>query len=406
MRKVFALAGLVALLVMASMPISFAQDDMERPLIGAWEACPDPTNLAGEIKIGVAFSLSEGASIYGVQQKEAVEMAVAEINESGYLGGATLAPVYEDALSSPEGATAAFTKLVEEDGVIAIIGPTLSSQAMAADPVALEQNVLVLAVSNTRTGMEADLGDYFFRVSLPEANVIPGTVAQAVEILGLESVAVMYGDDDDFTVSGYEVFIEALEANGVEVLIEETFTKGTTEFSSQLTNIIAEEPDAIVISALAAEATPILKQARGLGYEGPIIGGNGFNAPAIFGPDQAGEDGDGTIVGGAWNAALQNEISTDFTTRFEEMYGKAADQFAVQAYTGAWVLATALRCGDTTEAEGLKEAMGQIADFETPLGSFSFDEERLPAHEPVAQIVIDGQFVILSEESAAEVFGE
>lgn len=420
MRKLFMAFVLVMAFVLPTG--AMAQDDGERPLIGAWDACADPASLTGEIRIGVAFAQSEAAAIYGVPQQQAVDIAVAEINESGYLGGATLVAVVEDAGSTPETAISAFTNLVDDD-VVAIIGPTLSNQAMAADPVAFgterqdsgDPLIPVLGVSNTRSNMEIDFADsygdggaYFRRVSLPESKVIPGTVTQVVDILGIETVGIIYSDNDQFTVSAYEVFLAALEENGVEVVATETFATGDVDFTAQLTNIIAADPDAIVVSALAVEIVPLLEQARSqLGYEGPIIGGNGFNTPGIASEDRgAGSNANGVIVGGAWNVARQNEISTAFTTKYEEEYGTPADQFAVQAYTGAWTIATAIRCADSADPAAILESLGGLTEFETPLGTFGFDDEGLPEHEPVAQIVLDGQYLLLTQESAAEVFSE
>lgn len=401
MRKLL----ILLLVLVVALPFTVTAQD-ETPQMGFWEECEAPT-LTGEVPVGVTFALTGGASIYGNPQLQAVQMAIAEINESGYLGEAQMVAVVEDSGSDPEPAQSAVTKLVEEDQVPVIIGPTLSNQALAADPIAQEAGVLVLGVSNTRSNLETDIGDFFFRNSLPESKVIPGLVDQAVELLGLENVAVMYSDNDEFTVSGYEVFVEALEANEVNIVAEETFATGDTDFNAQLTNIIAQQPDAIVVSALVAEIIPLLRQARDLGYTGPIIGGNGFNTPAIANPDTgAGEAANGVIVGGAWNLASQNELSTAFSEKYEAEYGTPADQFAVQAYTGAWLVATAVRCADSIESAAIRDALKAITEFESPLGTFSFDEEGLPAHDPVAQIVVDGAFRVLTEEEATAVFGE
>lgn len=401
MRKLL----ILLLVLVVALPFTVTAQD-ETLQMGFWEECEAPT-LTGEVPVGVTFALTGGASIYGNPQLQAVQMAIAEINESGYLGEAQMVAVVEDSGSDPEPAQSAVTKLVEEDQVPVIIGPTLSNQALAADPIAQEAGVLVLGVSNTRSNLETDIGDFFFRNSLPESKVIPGLVDQAVELLGLENVAVMYSDNDEFTVSGYEVFVEALEANEVDIVAEETFATGDTDFNAQLTNIIAQQPDAIVVSALVAEIIPLLRQARDLGYTGPIIGGNGFNTPAIANPDTgAGEAANGVIVGGAWNLASQNELSTAFSEKYEAEYGTPADQFAVQAYTGAWLVATAVRCADSIESAAIRDALKAITEFESPLGTFSFDEEGLPAHDPVAQIVVDGAFRVLTEEEATAVFGE
>jgi branched-chain amino acid transport system substrate-binding protein len=399
---------LVALAVVSLFGSSLAVAQEGGGTMGAWDACPNPQNLPEQVSVGVVFGLSGSVAVYGEPQQHGVELAVQEINDSDYLGeSATLVAVFEDGGSDAEASIAAMDKLVAEENVVAIIGPTLSTQAFAADPVAAEAGIPVLGVSNTATGVttmndDPELDKFIFRDSLPEASVIPGTVAQATDILGLENVGVMYGNDDDFTKSGYEVFVQALEDNGVEILRTETFARGDVDFSPQLTNIINDNPDAIAVSALAAEAVPIVIQARQLGFTGPIIGGNGFNTPALF--EQAGDAAEGVIVGAAWNISNPSDLSVAFTQSFQDAYGNAPDQFAAQAYTGAWLVATAIRCADSTDPAAVRDALAGIADFPTPLGVYSFDDDRNPVHEPVAQIVLEGKFALLSEEAAAAAF--
>ncbi|MBI5669910.1 MAG: ABC transporter substrate-binding protein [Chloroflexi bacterium] len=408
-RKPLFLLYIVIVLVVSVGAV--AAQDAEQPLVGLWEACPTPQNLPDTVTIGAIFGLSEAVSVYGVPQRQAVELAVEEINNSGYLGeGTTLNVIFEDSAGNRDQAIAAMTKLVEEDQVLAVLGPTLSSEAFAADPIAQENGTVVLGVSNTALGL-TDMGDYVFRNSLPEAAVIPGTIAQAKEILGLTKVGLLYGNDDDFTVSGYEVFKQALQDNDVEILGEETFAKGDVDFNAQLTNLIGQNPDALVVSALAAEATQIILQARSLGYTGPIIGGNGFNSPAVL--RDTGEASEGLIVGGAWNYGNPNptESSVRFVEMYEEKYeGQSPDQFAAQAYTGVWLMATAIRCADfsadddlATQRTAIRDALGTITDFDSPLGVFSF-ENREPVHDPIAQIVSGGAFqpltVVMGEGEA------
>jgi branched-chain amino acid transport system substrate-binding protein len=378
--------------------------------MGDWDGCPVPQNLPEEVTIGAVFGLSGNIAAYGEPQKRGVELAVAEINAAGYLGeGTTLVAVFEDGGSDGEASIAAMDKLIAENELAAVIGPTLSAQAFAADPIASENGVLVLGVSNTAAGLttmneDEELDQFIFRDSLPEANVIPNTIAKATEILGLENVGVIYGNDDDFTLSGYDAFAAALEGAGIEVVREETFARGDVDFSAQLTNIINDDPDAIIASALIAEAVPIVLQARQLGYTGPIIGGNGFNSPNLFA--QGGEAAEGVIVGAAWNIGSPSELSVAFTDTFTEAYGAAPDQFAAQAYTGAWLVATAIRCGDSADPAAVRDALAAVVDYPTPLGSFSFDETRNPVHEPVVQIVQEGMFKLLTEETAAQAYGE
>lgn len=396
MRRILFLT-LIALLVVP-FSAAFAQDSAQ-PLVGFWEECPTPATLSGDVTIGAVFGLTEAVSVYGTAQKNAVDLAVEEINASKYLGeNATLVVITEDSAGDKDQAVTAMTKLVDEDQVIAVLGPTLSSEALAADPVAQEAGTVVMGVSNTANGLTTapGMGEFVFRDSLPEAAVIPGTIAQAAELLSLQKVAVLYGNDDAFTQSGYEIFKQSLADNNIEITNEETFAKGDVDFNAQLTNAIQTEPDALVVSALAAEATQIIVQARALGYTGHIIGGNGFNSPAVL--NNAGADAEGLVVGGAWNYGNPNpsESSVAFVTAYEAKYESSPDQFAAQAYTGAWLLATAIRCADSTDRAAVRDALAGIKDFNSPLGVFAFDENRDPIHDPIAQIVVDGKFVPLA----------
>jgi len=395
-RRVFALILVLALLA----PAVMAQDE-EVLQMGFWEECEDPAGLPETVTIGAIFAQSGAASVYGISQSQAVDLAVAEINELAYLGeGVTLEVIYADSAGDKEQAIAAMTKLVEEDGVVAVLGPTLSSEAFSADPIAQENGVPVMGVSNTAAGI-TDMGDFVFRDSLPESAVIPGTIAQATEALSLTQVAVLYGNDDDFTISGYDVFVEALEANYVEILAEATFAKGDVDFSAQLTTLLGTNPEALVISALAAEATQIIVQARQAGYTGPIIGGNGLNSPAVL--TNSGEASEGVIVGAAWNIASPEALSTAFIEAYSAAYEDAKpDQFAAQAYTGAWLMATAIRCGDSAESLAIRDSLAEIVDFPSPLGMFSFDEDRNPVHTPVVQIATGGAFAVLGAEMTEE----
>src|SRR3954454_18104343 len=238
--------------------------------------------LSGEIPVGAVWSLSGGAAVYGTVQKNAADLAANEINRSGFLGSAKLKLIVEHDRSTREGGIAAFEKLLNRDRVVAILGPTLSNTARASDPIAQDKGVVVLGVSNTADGI-VEIGDFVSRDSLPESDVQPNTIKVTKDKLGYRRVAVLYGDDDAFTKAGYDVFSKALGDAGVQVVATETFKKGDTDYSAQLTKIRGLSPDAIVMSALAEEAAGIMTQARQLGIPAtvPFIGGNGFNSPTL-----------------------------------------------------------------------------------------------------------------------------
>ncbi len=355
---------------------------------------PDTTAssaLSGEIKVGCVHALSGPIAIYGEPISQGIKLAAQQINDQGYLGDATLVIQCEDSAGDKAQAINAFQKLINQDKVVAILGPTLSNSAFAADPVAQEAKVPVLGSSNTASGI-TDMGDYVFRDSLPESSVIPNTITQTKEKLGYSNVAVMYGNDDQFTKSGYDVFQVALDDAGVETLTVETFAKGDSDFSAQLTKIKSMNPEALIVSALAEEAANIMIQARQLGLDVPIIGGNGFNSPKLA--EIAGEAAEGAISGAAWNIANPRAENQDFVTAYREAYGGDPDQFAAQSYTATWLMAKAIKDAGSSDRTAIRDALAAIRDFPSPLGIFSFDENRDPLHEPVVLIVKDGQFTL------------
>jgi branched-chain amino acid transport system substrate-binding protein len=352
------------------------------------------TDIRTPVVIGALLGLSGDAAAYGVSQKKGIELAVREVNDSNYLrGNRELRLVVVDGGSTGDSAAAAISALINNDRVAAIIGPTLSSQAFKADPLAQKNSIPVVAVSNTVPGITA-MGDYIFRCSLPESTVIGGTIKAAASQLRIVTAAYLWGSDDDYTRAGYQAFRDAVEKNGLQVLADEIFTRGDKDFKPQVKRIIACGPDAILVSALAREASPIIIQSRALGYTGLIIGGNGFNSPDLI--TQAGSDAEGVMAGTAWNIGNTNPRNLAFISAFQKAYGVKPDQFAAQAYTGTWLIAYAVRTGGSGEPWAIRNALAEIANFTTPLGSFSFDGSREPVHPSIVQVIRNGKFTVFN----------
>lgn len=345
------------------------------------------------VKIGVALSMTGPAAVYGATQKVGVQAAVEEINKSGQLKGVKLEAVIEDDASTKEQGIAVFQRFINRDRVSAIIGPTLSNTATAADPLAQAAKVTVVAVSNTAPKGITDIGDHVWRVSLTEAQVIPGALKRAQQKLGFKSASVLYGNDDAFTQAGYSVMKAALETLGVKTLGTQTFAKPDRDYNAQLTSLLANKPDILVVSALAENASGIVAQARQLGWQGAIFGGNGFNSPAFI--KNAGPAAEGVLVGTAWDRNSTAPANQKFL-EIMKVRGIDPDQFAAQAYTGVLVIAEAVKlAGMKGGREDINGGLAKVKDFPTPLGTFSFLDSRDANHEPALQQVKDGKFQIV-----------
>ena len=348
---------------------------------------------AATIKIGAAFSMTGPAAVYGASQKAGVQAAVDEVNKSGMLKGTKLEAVIEDDASTKEQGIAVFQRFINRDKVSAIIGPTLSNTATAADPLAQGAKVPVVAVSNTAPKGITDIGDFIWRVSLTEGQVIPGALKKLQGKLGFKTAALLYGNDDAFTQAGYTVMKSALESLGVKIVGEQTFAKPDRDYNAQITALKALNPDFLMVSALAENAAGIVTQARQLGWNVPVMGGNGFNSPAFI--KNAGPAAEGVYVGTAWNKISQDPANQSFL-KLMQARGVDPDQFCAQAYTGVLVIAEAVKLsGGKGGREDIKKGFAKVKDLATPLGKFSFLENRDGNHEPSIQQVKDGKFQIV-----------
>lgn len=341
------------------------------------------------VKIGAVFSLTEGAAFAGLYQQEGLTLAIEQLNA---VGGVQYELIVEDDKTTVEDSVAAFEKLIDRDEVSVIVGPTLSGMAFTTYTDAQSAGVPALGVSTTAEGIP-EIGDYIFRASVPEEVALAASIPAAKEALGLEKVAVLYDSADEFTASAFNTITDVLNDEGIEIIVEESFETTDTDFSAQLNKVLGTEVDAVILSALPGATVPLVKQARDLGVEAPIVGGNAFNSPVLVGALE--DASEGLIVGGAWSAAAETTGNADFIAAYNEAYERAPDQFAAQAYTAGFLIDQAVRSDCDANREAIKDNLGQILEFDSILGPISIDESGEVTQEPFVQIVENGAFTLL-----------
>lgn len=352
---------------------------------GAGEECA----IDETVKVGAVFSLTEAAAFAGGYQQEGLELAIEELNAAGDI---TYELILEDDKTSVETSAAAFEKLIDRDEVSVIVGPTLSNMAFTTYPDAQSAGVPAIGVSTTAEGIP-EIGDYIFRASLPEEVALAASIPAAKEALDMQKVAVLHDSADEFTASAYNTIADVLADEGIEIVVDETFETTDTDFSAQLGKILDADVDAVILSALPGATVPLVTQARSLGITAPIVGGNAFNSPVLVGA--LGDAAEGLIVGGAWSAASETTGNAEFIAAYTEKYDRAPDQFAAQAYTGAYLIDQAVRADCDANREAIKDNLGQILEFDSILGPISLDESGEVNQQPVVQIIRDGKFALL-----------
>ncbi|WP_063790093.1 ABC transporter substrate-binding protein [Bradyrhizobium pachyrhizi] len=334
-------------------------------------------------RIGLVQSTTGGsAALYGTEQKQAIELAFSEINAAKTLKDIKLETIYADDGADRGQTVNVFQRLIRQDKVVAILGPTLSNSAFAADPIAQQAGVPVIASSNTAPNLTR-IGDFIFRTSVPEDQVFPTVLRFAVRKHGIKRVALIYGLDDALTRGAHDVQKKAVADLGLELIGIESYQRGDVDFSAQLTKIRAQNPDAIILGTLAEEAAAILRQARQLGVDSKVafIGCNANISAKLF--ELAGPAANGIIVGAAWYAGYDSPRSKAFVEAYRKRYGTTPDIYAAQGYDAAYLLAEAIRrADDVTNGRAIRDKLASINDFEGVLGRFGWSTERDATVQP------------------------
>lgn len=350
-----------------------------------------PGGLPEEIAIGVVLPLTGPQTRYGIPAKEGFDLALEEINNSSKLGGAGINFIVEDSRGTAAGAVDAFNKLIDRDGVSVILGPVISTAAREAFPIAERKEVLAFSSISTAAGLSA-IGDYIFRAGLNVNALLPGPVRETQEKLRYRRVATIVDETDVFSSSSDETIRRTLSGIEVEILAIETIATGDTTFTDQLTRIKALNPHAVFVSALGAEQSRILIQAREAG-----IGSNiPFLVPVMTAAEveAAGDAAEGAISFLSWSGAADTPGNENFVANYLERYDSEPNTWAAQSYAALYILAEAIAGAWSTDAGAIRDAMAGTRDLETVLGAFSFDASGDAVYDPVVLIVRDGELAV------------
>jgi branched-chain amino acid transport system substrate-binding protein len=350
-----------------------------------------PVALSGQpIPIGLAIATTSNVALLGEEEKNGGMLAEKFFNDRGGVNGRPIKVILQDTAGDEQGTINAFQTLINSQKVVGIVGPTLSQQAFAADPVANQAKVPVIGPSNTAAGIP-QIGEYVSRVSAPVAVVAPNAVKQALKInSSIKNVAVFFAQNDAFSVSETQTFQDTVTALYLYLTTVQKFQTTDTDFQTQITNALATKPDLAIVSGLAADGGNLVKQLRELGFKGLIIGGNGLNTTNLFPVCKA--QCDGVIVAQAYSPALSSDINSAFKKVYTDQFKRDPPQFAAQTFTGIQVFVDALKSLDTKSkiasmsVEDLRVALNKELkglQYDTPLGQISFNTNPGPGGEIV-----------------------
>ena len=346
------------------------------------------TTGADTIKIGLNYELSGNVATYGQDSVQGAKMAVEEINADGGINGKQVVLVEYDTKSDPAEATTLATKLMTQDKVLAIIGPATSGSFKATIPVANRNKVPVISGSATAddvTVTSAGVQEYAFRTCFNDSFQGTAMANYALTKLEAKSAVIIKDNSSDYAKGLADNFKKTFTSKGGTIVGEESYVAGDTDFNAILTKVRGLSFDVVYLPGYYQEAGLIIKAARSLGINAPVLGADGFDSPTLL------------DLGGA--AALNNVYFTNhyssldedpkvikFIMDFKGEYGEEPNAFHALGYDTAMLVMDAIGRATALNGEAVKVALSQTKDFEAVTGTLSIDSN----HNPVKAIVVIG----------------
>ena len=350
-----------------------------------------------ELHIGANLELSGAVATYGSSIAEGIDLAVEEINESGGIDGMQIKVTKVDNKSDAAEATNGAIKLTSQDQVTAIIGAATSGNTLAQAEIANDTETILLSPSatapNVTVNEDGSLNEYVFRTSYIDP--FQGTIAAnfALDELGVKTAAIYADNASDYAKGLGEAFKETFEAGGGEIVAEEAYVAKDTDFKSTLTRIKSAEPEFVFIPGYYEEVGLIVKQAREIGIDVPLMGADGWDSPTLL--ELAGADAlNNTFITNHYSSGDPDETIQNFVTKFKEKYdGNEPNAFHALGYDAVYLLKDAIERAGSTEPQAIKEALEATEELALVSGVITIDENHNPIKSATILEYVDGEQV-------------
>lgn len=361
-----------------------------------------PAAAQDAIKIGFNIELTGDIPKVGEASKFAAEMLREDVNGKGGLevGGKKyrLDFLYQDNEAKAESAVTAALKLIEQDRILAMVGPQSSKQAVPAGQVADDNETPMISPWSTNPDTTKDR-PWVFRAAFLDPFQGPVAVDFATKTFGAKKAAVLFDLSNDYSKGLAEIFkadFEKKHGAGSVVAFESHGTKDQ-DFSAQLTKIIAAKPDFLFVPNNYNQVALIVPQARKLGFQNPFMGSDAWGSAELM--TLCGDACKGQYFSTHYAAAGATGATKEFIDRYQAKYGYVPDDVAALTWDATRLVLQAIQ--DTKGLSGnlkkdrkaIRDAMAAIAEFDGITGKMRFDAEGDPIKCAVVVKITDaGEF--------------
>ncbi|HYC90642.1 MAG TPA: ABC transporter substrate-binding protein [Thermoanaerobaculia bacterium] len=330
-------------------------------------------------------ALTGDQAAFGTSTVNGVKLAADEINAAGGVLGRKIRLVVEDDQGRAEEAASVVTKLVTSANVIALIGENSSNQSLAAAPIAQSNGVPMISPSSTNPAV-TEKGEYIFRVCFTDPYQGKALASFVRKQLKLDTAAILVDKKNDYSVGLAGVFRREFEANGGRIVAEQSYSGGDSEFRPQLTTIRAASPQALFIPGFYTEVGQIAIQARDLGLNVPLVGGDGWDSPTVI--QIGGKSIEGSYFSDHYFVGDTRPVVQTFVNEYRKRHGKNPEATAALGYDALKIFAEAVRRANALDRKAIRDQIAATRDYQGVSGTITMGPDRNPI-KPVAMIKIE-----------------
>jgi branched-chain amino acid transport system substrate-binding protein len=277
------------------------------------------------------------------------------------------------------------TKLITRDDVVAVIGENSSNQSLAAAPICQASKVPMISPSSTNPQV-TQKGDYIFRVCFTDPYQGKALATFVKNELKLDTAAILLDKKNDYSVGLAQFFRQEFVALGGRITGEQSYSGGDTEFRPQLTAIKVTAPKIVFIPGFYTEVGQIAIQARDLGIDVPLVGGDGWDSPVVI--EIGGKSIDGTYFSDHYFVGDPRPLVQAFVAKIRQRHGKSPEANAALGYDSLQIFASAVRRANSLDRAAIRDQIAATKDYEGVSGTITMGPDRNPI-KPVAMIKIE-----------------
>jgi branched-chain amino acid transport system substrate-binding protein len=336
-------------------------------------ASTNTTQNGDTITIGHFGSLTGSTATFGKSTDNGIRMAFDEINAKNPPLGKKITLVTEDDGSRTEQVPTVVQKLINQDQVLCLMGEVASSRSLAAAPIAQGDKVPMVSASSTNPKV-TQIGDYIFRTCFIDP--FQGTVMArfAAQNLKAKKAAILTDVANDYSKGLTQYFSQEWKKNGGQIVSTASYAEGDKDFQSQLTKIKGSAPDVIFVPGYYSEVGNIAVQARRLGLNQPLLGGDGWDSPKLY--EIGGQALEGCYFSNHYSSQSKDPRVVKFVAAYKTKYGQTPDAIGAVAYDAAYIVADAIKRAGALDRTKLRDALATTKNYQGVTGTISIDKDR------------------------------